>query len=131
MNNQMNIEVHWGSTLQSGKMFTTNEPLPPGISYQELMDGIADGTYSLKSLAGKTFKGQIRERANAVLKAELVISTDANMLSFSVPASIIKTWPNEKLTYYYDLYETETSTGIVKLRAQGQVNIKPAMTKEA
>lgn len=127
----MNLSVRIGTTLRSGKMLFVNEPLPTGITYTQILAGIAANTYTKKSLAGHTFKGQARERAGAKLGAELVITTANDELSFTIPAAVTKLWPNEITTLFYDIQDTTTSTGAVDCTVYGKIAVVPSITIEA
>lgn len=126
----MDLRVKHGCTLQSGKIFAVNEVVPANITYEQLMAGIDDDIYTLVSLTGKTYRGQIRDRAGATLRADLVPLVENDILSFSVPASVVVTWPNESNTFFYDLFETDTVSGIVTLKAEGKVELIPSITQE-
>lgn len=126
----IHIEVKRGTTLQSGEYFSVNEVVPDGITYAQLLAGIADDTYTLRSLVNKTFKGQIRDRANAALKADLVFTVVDDKMKFSVPASVTETWPNNTATFFYDAIETDTVTGLVKVVAEGTIGVIPTITLE-
>lgn len=126
----IHIEVKRGTTLQSGEYFSVNEVVPDGITYAQLLAGIANNTYTLRSLVNKTFKGQIRDRANASLKADLVFTVADNKMKFSVPASVTETWPNTAATFFYDALETDTVTGLVKVVAEGTIGVIPTITLE-
>ena len=126
----IHIDVKRGTTLQSGEYFSVNEVVPDGITYAQLLAGIADATYTLRSLADKEYKGQIRDRANAALKADLVFTVVDDKMKFSVPASVTETWPNTTATFFYDAIETDTVTGLVKVAAEGTIGVIPTITLE-
>lgn len=130
MAKQLNLSVTRGETLQSGKIFTVIEPLPLNITYKELMEGIEDGTYTLESLMDHTFTGEIRNRANATLRGTLVCTVEDDQLSFSLASTVTKTWPNEATTFKYDLFSTNTITGVVKKVVYGNIDVIPAITNE-
>lgn len=124
----VHIDVTRGTTLVSGKYFSTNEPVPSNISYTELQAGIALGTYTLKSLANKEYKGQVRDRANAAIQAELVFVVEDDQMQFMVPNLITATWSNKTNTFFYDVHETDTVTGIVRVAAEGTIGVIPSIT---
>jgi len=126
----IHIEVTRGTTLQSGEYFSVNEAVPDNITYAQLLAGITLGTYTLKSLVGKTFKGQVRDRANATLQADLVFSVTDNKMKFSVPFSITNTWPNKAVTFFYDVIETDTGASTSRIAAEGTIGVLPAITLE-
>ncbi len=130
MAHEMNLIVTRGTTLKSGKVFSVEETLPSGITYEELMAGIVSEIYHVKPLTGKTYSGQVRDRANALMRGELVFDTTDNQLSFTVPAEVTKTWPNEDVTYFYDAHETVTLTGEVTRVMYGKIFVKASITKE-
>lgn len=126
----MNITVKHGCGLQSGKIFSVNESVPRHVTYAQLMEGIADGTYTVKSLAGKTYAGQVRDAPNGTLLGELQFEIENNMLSFSLPSSVTVGWPNEPNTYFYDVQETTTATGNVLSKIEGNITVRPSITVE-
>lgn len=130
MNRQTDLTVKRGCTLQSGKFFSVNEVVPKNITYAQLLAGIANSTYTKKSLENKTYKGQVRNLTNGVLAGDLVFEVVDDEMSFSLPASVTVTWPNVKGTFFYDVFETDTITNVVRLITEGKVNVIPAMTKE-
>ena len=130
MTQKLDLTVKRGCTLQSGKLISVNEPVPKNITYAQLLAGIADDTYTLKSLADKTYSGQVRDRANATLRGQLVFDTTDDMLSFSLPASVTETWENKADTFYYDVIETDTVTNQVVSRVEGKISVVPTVTKE-
>jgi hypothetical protein len=129
MTRSIDITVKRGCTLQSGDIFSTNEVVPANITYAQLLAGIQLGTYTLKSLVNKTYRGQVRDRANGTLRANLVFTVANNKMSFSVPASITAAWPKDTTTMFYDVFETDTQTTRVREAAQGKVIIQPAITE--
>jgi hypothetical protein len=131
MKQQMNLSVKRGCTLESGKIFSVNESVPSNITYAQLMAGIEEGTYTLKSLAGKIYEGQVRERPNTPVLANLVFDTTEDFLTFSIPAAVTGTWPNDATTVFYDVFETDTNTGKVREVVYGNIQINAAITKEA
>lgn len=130
MSTEMNLVVTRGCTLKSGEIYSVNEPVPSNITYEQLMAGIADGTYTLKSLANKTYRGQVRDRANTAIKAELVFTTLGDKLVFTVPASVTETWINEAATFFYDVFETDTITEEVIQVVHGKITVNAAITIE-
>ena len=130
MTQKLDLTVKRGCTLQSGKLISVNESVPKNITYTQLLEGIENDTYSLKSLANKTYEGQVRDRANATLRGQLVFNKTDDMLSFSLPASVTETWENKADTFYYDVIETDTVTGEVVSRAEGKIFVIPSVTKE-
>lgn len=122
------LKVIRGTSLTSGEYFSVNESVPNNITYAQLLAGIDLGTYTLKSLANKSYKGQVRDRANASLKAELIFTVANDRMKFSIPASVTKDWPNEAVTYFYDVFETDTVTGNIKAVAHGNIQVQPAIT---
>lgn len=130
MKQEMNLSVKRGCTLKSGKLFSINESVPSNITYAQLMAGIAAGTYTLKSLAGKSYAGQVRERPNTAVLGELSFNTSGNYLTFTLPASVTASWPNNATTLFYDVLETDTATGHVREVAYGNIEVNAAITKE-
>ena len=130
MAREMNISVKHGCTLQSGKIFSINESVPRNTTYAEIIAGIAAGTYTKKSLADKTYSGQIREQVGFPVLAELSFQVVDNELSFSVPASVIETWPNAAATFFYDVQETDTVTSIVSSKVEGRITVVPYITED-
>lgn len=126
----IHIEITRGTTLQSGEYFSVNEAVPENITYAQLLAGISLGTYTLKSLVGKTFKGQVRDMANAVLRADLVFSVTDNKMKFSIPYSVTSTWPNKPATFFYDVVETDISLNTSRICAQGSIGVLPSITLE-
>lgn len=127
---QLNLSVTRGCTLASGKLIEVSEVVPANITYAQLLAGITAGTYTKKSLSGKTFKGQVRDRANAHLRGDLVFDTTNDELSFSLAAEFTAEWPNESNTYFYDVLETTTATGLVRKRVEGKITVSPSITLE-
>lgn len=130
MKQQMNLSVKRGCTLESGKIFSVNETVPSNITYAQLMAGIEEGTYTLKSLTGKTYEGQVRERPNTPVLGNLVFDTTDDFLTFSLSAAITGTWPNNATTLFYDVFETDTTTGKVREVVYGNIQVNAAITKE-
>lgn len=128
MTKPIHITVKRGTTLVSGKYFSTNETVPANITYAELMAGIALGTYTLKPLANKSYKGQVRSIANGNVEADLVFSTEDDQMQFTIPALVTATWPNKAVTLFYDVHETDTDTGIVRTVAEGTIGVIPSIT---
>lgn len=124
----IDITVKRGCTLQSGEIFSTNEVVPKNITYAQLLAGITAGTYTIKSLANKTFAGQVRDRAGGTLRADLVIEVVDDKMSFSVPADITVLWPTDVNAMFYDVFETDTVTGVVREAVKGKILIEPAIT---
>lgn len=122
------LKVIRGTTLVSGEYFSVNETVPPDISYAELLAGIGNDTYTLKSLGFKSYKGQVRDRANSALKAELQFSVANDRMKFSILNTVTETWENKAATFFYDVFETDLQTEIVKLAAHGTIEVIPAMT---
>jgi hypothetical protein len=129
MSNEMNLSVKRGCTLKSGKIFSVNETVPVNITYAQLMEGITEGTYTLVSLSGKTFSGQVRERPNTAVLANLVFNTTGDYLTFLVPAAVTETWSNKGTTLFYDVFETTTATGEVREVAYGKITVNSAITE--
>jgi hypothetical protein len=130
MAKQLDLVVKRGTTLQSPKIFSVNEPVPANISYAELMAGIEAETYTLKSLDGYTHVGHVRERPNTAIKAELVFDTTDDKLSWSIPASVTATWDNELTVLFYDVFRTHVSTGVVTTVAEGKITVNSSITAE-
>lgn len=130
MSRQLDITVTRGTTLKSGEIFSVEEPLPAGITYAALLEGIDAGDFTLKSLASMDYTGQIRDRANATWRAELVFSKTGDKLSFSVPANTTAQWPNESAVYKYDVIGTNNDTGVVSRVVWGNIIVEPSITNE-
>lgn len=128
MTRAIDIYVKRGCTLQSGDMFAVNEIVPKNITYAQLLDGIVLGTYTLKSLENKTYVGQVRDRANGLFRADLVFEVIDDKMRFSVPADETATWPNESNTFFYDVLETDSITGVVREAAKGKIIVEPSIT---
>lgn len=128
MSREMNLVVKRGTTLKSGKIFSLNESIPADITYADLMAGIADGTYTKKSLTGKTYKGQVRDRAGATMRGELSFDTAGDVLTFSLPAATTLAWPTNIDTLFYDVLETTTATGVVLTKVYGKIKVEPTIT---
>lgn len=128
MSRSIDLTVKRGCTLRSGEIFSTNEVVPKNITYTQLLTGITLGTYTLKSLEDKTYAGQVRDRAGGTLRADLVFEVVDDKMSFSVPAEITATWPNDITAMFYDVFETDTVTGVVREAAKGKVILEPAIT---
>lgn len=131
MSREINFKLKRGCTLKSGEIFSVNEVIPVNITADQLQAGIENGTYTLRSLNNKIFKGQVRERANSAVIADIVFNTVNNKMTFTVPASVTKTWPNKNDTFFYDVFETDTSTGEVREVVYGKIVLVQAITKEA
>lgn len=131
MRQEMNLTVKRGCTLESGKIFSINETVPANITYAQLMEGIENDDYTLVSLAGKTFQGQVRERPNTSVVGNLVFTVTDDMLTFTVPATVTAEWPNTGVTFFYDVFETTIATGVVREVAFGKINVMAAITKES
>lgn len=130
MAKELNLTVARGETLQSGKIFTVVEPLPLGISQYDLLQGIEESTYTLVSLANISYSGEVRDRANSVLRGTLVFSVSDDQMSFTLPASVTKDWPNEVSTYKYDVFSTNSVDGVVMRVLYGNISVEPAITNE-
>jgi hypothetical protein len=130
MAKELNLTVARGETLQSGKIFTVVEPLPLGISQYDLLQGIEESTYTLVSLANISYSGEVRDRANSVLRGTLVFSVSDDQMSFTLPASVTKDWPNEASTYKYDVFSTNSVDGVVVRVLYGNISVEPAITNE-
>lgn len=130
MSRQLNLLVTRGCTLKSGEIFSVNESVPSNITYEQLEQGITNGTYTLRPLSGKEYTGQIRERANTGVLADLVFTVAENRMTFSVPASVTKTWENVDATFFYDVFETDISTGEVAVAVHGKIAVSAAITQE-
>lgn len=128
MAKQIDITVTRGCTLKSGKIFSVVESLPVGITYTELLAGIDIGTYTKKSLVGKTYAGQIRDRANAKHRGDLVFDTTNDELEFTLDAADTELWENEAATFFYDVFETDTASGEVLPIIKGKILVEPAIT---
>lgn len=131
MSRELNLSVTVGCTLQSGKIFSIEESIPVGTTYDELMQGIDLGIYTKKSLVGKTYQGQVRDRANAHLRGELICTVANDELVLSLSAITTGTWDNEASTFFYDVFETDTNTGVVIKAIYGKIEVIPAITIEA
>jgi hypothetical protein len=57
------------------------------------------------------------------------VSNDELVLSLN--AATTGTWDNEANTFFYDVFETDTDTGVVIKAVHGKVEIIPAITIEA
>jgi hypothetical protein len=130
MAKELNLTVARGETLTSGKIFTVIEALPLGITQRDLLLGIAAGTYTLESLVDMSYVGEVRERANALLRGTLVFSVVDDQMSFSLPSAVTQTWPNEATTYKYDVFGTNALTGNVTQILFGNITVTPAITNE-
>lgn len=128
MTRQIDITVTRGCTLKSGKIFSVEETLPVGITYAELVLGITNGTYTKKSLAGKSYSGQIRERANAKHYGDLEFTVVDDELQFSLDASVTALWENEATTLFYDVFETDIASGEILPIIKGKILVEPAIT---
>lgn len=126
----MDLHVVRGTTLKSGKIYSINESVPSGITLEELTAGIADGTYTKKSLTGKTYQGEVRERAGAALRGTLVFDTTGDVLTFKLSAVTTKTWPKEVTTMFYNVLEITTATGEVEQKIAGKIHIEQSVTIE-
>jgi hypothetical protein len=130
MSREVDLTVERGCTLKSGSIFSVNEVVPKNITYAQLMAGITAGTYTKKSLANKTYAGQVRNRADGTLITNLVITVANNEMSYSIPASVTKTWPNKADTLFYDVHETDSTDGSVIPKVKGKISVMPSITSE-
>jgi hypothetical protein len=130
MSRELNLTVTRGCTLKSPEIFSVNEAVPSNITYEQLMQGIEDGIYTLKSLEDKLHIGQVRERPNAEVKANLIFQTAGDILTFTIPADITVTWPNQGHTLFYDVFETDAVTGEVLRIIYGKILVIAALTIE-
>ena len=130
MATELNLKVARGETLNSGKIFTVVEPLPLGISQHDLLEGIANATYTLESLSNFTFTGEIRDRANATLRGTLIFHTENDQMWFTLPSTDTKTWPNECSVFKYDVFRSNTVTSEVTRVIYGNIEVIPAITNE-
>lgn len=130
MTQELNLHVIRGCTLVSPEIFSINEPVPANITYEQLEAGIADGTYTLKSLGDNTYLGLVRERPNTPLLAQLNITITDDRLVFSIPASVTSTWPNKQTTLFYDLFATDINTDVVTPVVHGKILVHAAITSE-
>lgn len=130
MSREINFNLKRGCTLKSGEIFSINQTLPANITAEQLQTGIQNGIYTLKPLANKTYTGQVRERANSAVVAQLVFSVVNDKMTFSIPASITKVWPNKNDVYFYDVFETDAITGEVREVVNGKITLVQAITKE-
>lgn len=127
MARELNLTVKRGCTLISPKFFSINEALPPNITYQEILQGIDEGTYTLKSLLNKEYIGQVREGANRTVLADLHFIIEDNMMHFKVNTT---QFPNTKADLFYDVFEKDLATQEVLEKVHGRLTINSAITKE-
>jgi hypothetical protein len=129
MSRELDLHVTRGTTLVSGKIFSVIESVPDDITYEELMGGITAGDYTLLPLTGKTYAGQVRDRAGASLRGSFTFSTTADMLVFSLAASVTATFPDDKQALFYNVLETTTATGVVKEIVRGKIFVRRSETE--
>lgn len=113
-----------GDTIFSPTWFILVEDLPPNVTYQEIVTGIANGTYTPVDLTAYEIKGQVRAtpQGTVVLDLPLVV-TDDYKLSFTIPAEITAAFTNENQSYGYDIQFKTIADGTVKTWIAGKLTI--------
>jgi hypothetical protein len=110
-----NITAIRGDTIFSPTWIITVEDLSSRITYQELLDGIADGTYTAIDLTAYEIKGQVRSNPQGTVVIELPLTvTDNWKLSFTIPAETTAAFANESQNYAYDIQFKTISDGTVQ-----------------
>ncbi|MFH4528161.1 hypothetical protein [Vibrio diabolicus] len=119
-----------GDTLKSPKWLITEEIPPQDITELELLDGIANGTYTPIDLSLYEIKGQVRATPQGTVVIELPLVVKDNKLSFVIPAETTAAFVNERQTYGYDIQFKTISNGEVTTWIAGTISITTDYTYE-
>lgn len=119
-----NITSIRGDTIFSPTWLITVEDLPPRITYQELLDGIADGTYTPVDLTAFEISGQVRATPQGTVVIDLpLVVTDGYKLSFTIPSETTAAFTNENQSYGYDIQFKTIADGTVQTWIGGSFSI--------
>lgn len=126
-----NLKYTRGDTFFSPKWYFTNETVPEGISSEDFLAGLQDGTYTLLDLTEFTIESQMRlsPDTDVIIDITPYIVTTGDVLSFTIPASETEALPNSRKTYIYDIQFTHNSEGYVRTMIAGNMVQKTETTQ--